>query len=348
DNINGSEGNEIAFPFPDSEDIDGDSRISARNDYVTMSFDLDRLSQDCSPPVVSCTRRVDGSPTGWYLLSVPLNTFSDRGHGLPGWEEIKYLRFWITGLTEDYSRNGLGARIQIARVELVGNEWIELGIAPINSEEYTEYHAFPSVLKVYSTDENPDYLPPPGVMGEYDELTDSRLAEHSLVIDLRTLHLSLGMKMAIMKPSSDRTVPFHDFRAIQLYVFGEADDVLLNANSTYIWFWLRFQDESEADYAYYELRKPVYPGWDDRNHINAGIAEIEQLKLRPRPDSTVIVGNVTRQDTIRVFHLPDMAVLIKGDPSFESTGRYMVGIINSHPAESFKGQVMIDEFRLTQ
>ena len=48
------------------------------------------------------------------------------------WSEIRYIRLVWSGVE---SKSELG----IAKIELVGNDWQELGIAEVESEEFTEY-----------------------------------------------------------------------------------------------------------------------------------------------------------------------------------------------------------------
>ena len=78
--------------------------------------------------------------------------------------------------------------IKIAKLEIVGNEWLELGSTNIDEEgsiddEYFFEEPYFAVT-VLNTHDNPsEYIPPnESVQGEVDELTGIQMKEQSLVL----------------------------------------------------------------------------------------------------------------------------------------------------------------------
>ena len=75
--------------------------------------------------------------------------------------------------------------MKIAKIEIVGNEWQELGSTHIDSLYYSDsFLDSTSTFKVevINTDENAEYIKPSGVVQEVDEYTGLTLREQSLVI----------------------------------------------------------------------------------------------------------------------------------------------------------------------
>ncbi|MCH8024372.1 MAG: cell surface protein SprA, partial [Candidatus Marinimicrobia bacterium] len=349
DNINGTEGNS-ATPegsYPDSEDLDGNgtSFIDNTNDYFSFSFRLEEDHPDAAL-VAGETRRNNGALTGWRLFRIPLVDFQAGAGMIPSWNDVKQLRIWVDGnsLAESPSRRqSVTARIEIAKIELVGNEWEEIGIAPINSDKYDNADSLITlVVTVANTEDNDDYQSPPGIQGEYDRLNDIRLREQSLVMDFRAgidpLH-----KAGIRKSISQQRGSFLVYGTMDMFIHGQAEDAMMNQDTTFVWFFLRLGRVAQNGEFYYEVRQPVYPGWDDRNHIHIDMEEIAGLKLRDQPDGWELVDG----DSIPKYYLDGMEVLIRGDPSLERIETYTAGVINKHPTLPIRGQVMIDELRLS-
>ena len=96
------------------------------------------------------------------------------------WNEIKFCRIRLSDTTQTW--------IQVAKIELVGNEWQELGIASDSSEVYSKTNS-DSVfaISVINTEDNANYKPPKGVKGEYDRINEIRSKEQSLVLKFDNL-----------------------------------------------------------------------------------------------------------------------------------------------------------------
>ncbi|MCK4577212.1 MAG: cell surface protein SprA [Candidatus Marinimicrobia bacterium] len=353
DFVNGTEGNHDSMEgsFPDSEDMDGQGVESkdVTNDYFTFSFNLD--SNYVDPRLLAGeTRYIEGSRkgelTGWRLFRIPLADF-EVGEGMePNWNDIKALRVWVDGLgSAPIYQSEKTARIEIAKIEIVGNEWQEVGIAPINSEEYILSDSLPGIaVTVANTEDNDDYTPPPGIKGEFDRINQIRLKEQSLVMDFTSAGIDTGYKSAINKIVDKQEGSFLIYGTMELFLHGYVEPNsmhLMTEDTSFVWFWMRLAQGEGANKQYYEVRKPVYTGWD-RNTLRIDMAEIARLKIDPAPEY-IMVDN----DTIAKYTMTDgMEVYIKGDPSLERIKEYRAGVMNMHKSDRVYGRVMMDELRL--
>ena len=74
-------------------------------------------------------------------------------------------------------------KIYVAKIELVGNEWQELGVAADSSSKFSKANADSIFsISVINTDDNANYRPPEGVKGEFDRINQIRSKEQSLVL----------------------------------------------------------------------------------------------------------------------------------------------------------------------
>jgi hypothetical protein len=373
DHINGTEGNSKIQEgsYPDSEDLDGQGGLfpDETNDYFTTTFLLNPDDPEFDPAFLGGETKYDnGQPTGWRLFRIPLADFIKAGEGTASWENVKNLRIWIDGLEGAQPDNGLTARLQIAKIEFVGNEWEELGIAHRNSLNWRlDELGSQMAVTVANTEDNADYTPPEGVQGEYDRLNDIRLREQSLMLDFSRRGIPPNYKGAVKKSIPKQTGTFLVYGSLDMYVYAEGTGGLITEDLSSALFWLRL---GQGEDHYYEVRKKVYSGgpdpehlgWDRRNHINIQLDKLAGLKKPEHPpddtlfvdldDDTVFVDldddtlNVNL-DTIYVYSLADMEVHIRGDPSVERIDRYIAGVTNMHDHDTLRGRVMMDELRLS-
>ena len=85
----------------------------------------------------------------------------------------------VSGVTEE-------TQLEIAKIELVGNAWQELATSLVNTDTYAvEDSTF--IVSVINDEDNPNYVPPKGVFGEYDQINQIRSKEQSLVLQFENL-----------------------------------------------------------------------------------------------------------------------------------------------------------------
>ena len=142
---NGTEGNAIAYPYLDTEDLNKSEpyySLDILNDYFSKTLDFESLYMDGNIE--------SESDNGWKLIRIPLSDFEPKGKGNVDWEYVQNMRFWVESKSQLYNK------LKIAKIEIVGNEWEELGSTRIN--EVYEYDSFePDTsfkVEVINTDEN--------------------------------------------------------------------------------------------------------------------------------------------------------------------------------------------------
>ena len=290
---NGTEGNgtgskiQEGGKYPDTEDLDRSGFLDKVNDYFSASFDLTDTTY------LAGQTEKNGIQTGWKLYRIPLTDFNNVSS--TEWNEIRYIRLAVSDLDSTFST------LQIAKIEIVGNEWQELGIysppyesnrilSPVLKKENlmvdpkreieTADKNIPSFqIAVINTEDNSDYQPPDGVKGEYDRINQIRSKEQSLVMQFNNLppyHHGSAQK-TLYTLNDDQKRSFMTYDLMKMYVFGNSPGVtFLNTD---VEIFLRFGLGDD----YYEITQPVYNGWDEdkgRNSIELELDWLAELKLK--------------------------------------------------------------------
>lgn len=288
--INGTENN---GQF-DTEDLLRTQRrpgepMAPRNNYYTFAFDLGAGGANVN---------------GWHVYSVPL-----AGAGTVGapydWNDIFYARIWIDGLSQP-------ADVELALVEVSGNNWIEQPIAKRDTaspDTILPYEKFTIGVKnnrddaLYSA--NPPYDP-----GK-DENGNLKF-EQSLSFNLDGLrpgHAAMGRKSLRTNENN-----YTGYRQLRLYVKGESSQDT---------FFVRL---SAADSnVYYQYLAPTSSGWQD---VSIELDRLSSLKKPP-------------YDGARA----DGAYSVRGSPSLNNISRIQLGVISGR-ALPYTGEVWFDDLRL--
>jgi len=340
--VNGTQGNRNSAGgrYPDSEDLDGSGFLDKSNNYFTKTFPLDHTKY-----FVTETEESDGTPTGWQLYRIPLTHFEKVNN--VDWSEIRYIRLVWSGV-DDTSELG------IAKIELVGNDWQELGIAEGQSNTFAKSDsAF--AITVINTEDNPEYSPPNGVKGEYNPIYQKRSKEQSLVLKFENLPANNrgAAEKTLFSLTGERAQSYLTYDELKMFVYGD-ESKWIGTQETDVDLFLQFGLGDQ----YYEITQPVYSGWDEelnRNAINLDLNWLTDLKLQ---DSTSIkkLKNtdifIDSSDVKQYFfsdeqgELTGKKVTIKGEPALSRIQRFIVGIRNKSN-EPITGQVWVDELRLS-
>jgi len=290
--VNGSEGNMAGEGgrYPDTEDLNGNGATDALNAYFTISVDLS------SRDYIAGETEKNGEKTGWKLIRVPLADFVPQGKSeQASWDQVKNARLWLDNLQAGRTS------LQIATVDIVGNEWQELGIySTYRGEEIAVQDSLHGTLNVsvINTEDNPDRYdaehpdprnyaaPPKGVEGILDPITRLRSKEQSLVI--RADNLAPGHTVSSEKRFLDQKgKDLIHYETMKMFVHGwdhswpgyEVENGFtpyVDASESGLEFFFRF---GERDDIYYEVRQEVFPGWDERNHLVVDLPELANFKL---------------------------------------------------------------------
>ena len=290
--INGTEGNGLStdYRYPDTEDLDNDKSLDTKNDYFTYSLNF---SND--PNLENQTYDDNGDATGWKLYRISLSNFlkeSESGEFSIDWDDVRSMRLWTNYDGSDeltFSGNNL---LKIAKVELVGNEWKELGTSNIDqiSEADFDSEASDFTITVINTQDNSNYEEPPGVQGEYDEINNIREKEQSLVLDFYPINDNVGgiesdeviaIKKVLTNLSNDNKNNFFAYNFMEMFVYGNPLDTLMSGS------WFNDSQESNIDLffrlgkddEFYELRQPIFSEWNSKNNVQINIDELTKYKL---------------------------------------------------------------------
>ncbi len=340
--VNGTEGNgtgdriQAGGKYPDTEDLDKSGFLDKTNDYFTKTISLSDSTY------VAGSTEVNGMKTGWRLIRVPLSDFEKiQDISL---SEIKYVRLVVSGVSEP-------SQLEIAKIELVGNAWQELGTSLINQENYTAQDST-FIVSVINDEDNPDYIPPTGVFGEYDQINQIRSKEQSLVLkfnDLNPQYKGGAKKILAMDEKKGQSFLMYD--RMKMFIYGNSD--FASSEETDIKFFIQFGNGDE----YYKVTKPVYDTWDEdlkRNEINLDLNWLTSLKNETDESIDFINDNDAFTDSLnyKEYSFIDddnniyRNVEVVGNPSLSRLQYFIVGVENDsdHPID---GELWLDELRLS-
>ena len=361
--VNGTEGNgtgskiQEGGKYPDTEDLDRSTFLDKTNDYFSTQFMLTDTTY------LAGETEKNGEPTGWRLFRVPLYDFKQVKN--IEWNEIRYVRLAITGL------DSVQKQLQIAKMEIVGNEWQEMGIVGLDISHFDTSGFFgrhfgniygmndedddPTFqVAVINTEDNTDYTPPKGVKGEYDRLNEIRSKEQSLVLKFDHLpSKATGIAQKTLYTLNDnqkRSFMTYDF--MKMYVSGNSP--WITSLETDVEVFLKFG----LGQAFYEITKPVYSGWDEDDNRNSFNIKLDWLTALKQADTSKIskyepTDIIMDSADVRKYYFTDAEgqltgkrVRIVGKPALNRLQYFSVGIKNIGD-EPITGEVWIDELRLS-
>lgn len=320
--INGTENNKndgVAI-YPNTEDINQNGDVDLNNDYFEFSFSLDTTSAD--------TALIAGgkeNEKGWRLYRLPLNTPA-RMVGNPDWSRVEFARIWV-----DSVRNH--ATISIAEINLTGNEWKLRGVAAAGDSVYKQTDDTTMTIAVINTHDNPDeYTSPPGVEGVVDPIQKIRSKEQSLRVTLNNLDIG---STAIAEKQFYQGENLINYKTLKMYVHGGDAIADFPADSS-IQFFLQWGSDTQ-NLHYYELRMPVFPGWDSRNNIEVSFEDLSRLKIEME---------TLGLDEISEVQLNGHTISVVGKPSLTNVRWLLIGVRNEGDFP-FSGEVWINELRVS-
>jgi len=341
--VNGTEGNgtgdriQPGGKYPDSEDLDKSGFLDRTNDYFTKTISLNDSTYVAGSTVVGDV------PTGWKLVRIPISHFSKIQDITLS--EIKYIRLMVSGINQ-------ASTLEIAKMELVGNAWEELGTSLVSENEYTIQDST-FLITVVNDEDNPDYIPPKGVYGEYDEMNQIRSKEQSLVLRFDNMNPNIkgGAKKILSSMDAKKGQSFLIYDKMKMYVYGNSSDI--EENQSDVDLFIEFGNGEE----YYRLSQPIYDGWDEDENRNAIDLDLDWLTELKNVDSTSIEklnNNDTFVDStdykrysfINESNEEYKKVEIIGTPSLSRLQYFVVGVENNsdHP---ISGELWLDELRLS-
>ncbi|MFA6108528.1 MAG: cell surface protein SprA [Candidatus Latescibacterota bacterium] len=375
--INGTQGNKSdreTSDRPDSEDQNDDGVLSRQDGYYHYEANLATGEYE-----VPDTR----SPKGWRQLRLPLyDPTVARVGALLDSTRIEYARLMLSGAPK---ASGEPVRVEIALIEVVGNEWQEDEVAVL-SDIYPVGSGEGLNVTVVGTDRNPAYRPPPGVHLRRNPNSGTREREQSLV--LAYTGLEPGHQMAATKILS-RAASYTDYRRLRLHVHGDSTEVgYVRGDSSDLELFVRFGADSTN---YYEYITRVFPGWEGGrsgwrgNEVDVDLLQMSRLKavlqsgrldlleaapvyvvLDPRGSGVPAQSLLSPEaltEVRRAGHDPvvalELAVVdparrdgepaiyrVRGNPSMQQIKRLSLGLRSRAPSQRLDGQIFLDELLL--
>lgn len=342
--VNGTEGNgtgsriQEGGKYPDTEDLDRSTFLDKTNDYFTVNFELTDTTYRAGQTIKN------NQPTGWKLFRIPLTDFKKVKN--IEWNEIRYVRLSISGF------DSIPGFLEIAKMEVVGNEWQEMGIVGEDSLLFENLE--PSFkVAVINTEDNSDYIPPKGVKGEYDQLNDIRSKEQSLVLKFEELppkHTGITQK-TLYTLNDNQKKSFMTYDYMKMYVHG--DSPWITSLETDVEVFLRFGLGND----FYEVTNPIYSGWDEDEKRNSFEIDLDWLTTLKQDTSNIKRKNsfdiILDSSNVRQYLYTNekgektgKRIKIVGKPALNRLQYFMVGVTNIG-MEPIDGELWLDELRLS-
>lgn len=340
--VNGTEGNgtgvriQAGGKYPDSEDLDNSGFLDRTNSFYSKTISLSDSTY------VAGRTEFNGQKTGWKLIRIPISHFDHIND--VSLSEIKYLRLAISGITE-------ASKLEVAKVELVGNSWEEVGTSLVDYNNYTLQDST-FVVTVINDEDNPDYIPPKGVFGEYDEINQILSKEQSLVLkfdNLQPNYKGAAKKIITLDPKRGQSYLMYDL--MKMFIYGNSEFSSIDESD------LDFFIEFGAGDEYYKVTKKIYKGWDQdlgRNDLNVDLDWITRLKNAEQESIQLINPNDTFTDSLNYkrYELFDLnnellqKIEVYGQPALSRIQYFVVGVENNSN-NPISGEIWLDELRLS-
>jgi cell surface protein SprA len=304
---------------PDTEDINGNGGLDLANNYFAYGFDLDTTSADAGKYLEG------GDINEWKLYRLPLAEHQ-AAVGNPSFSRIEYARIWLDGFSAARPDS-----IGVAEVNLVGNVWKEIGIGASEVELRTYNQDARFYTTVVNTEENPDYLSPPGVQLPLDPIRHLRLKEQSLALradNLRSNEIAMAAKTLALPAD------FTTHKRLKMFVHGKN----MRLGGPAVVFFLRFGADKKN---FYEFREQVFSGWDQHNEMNLDLIALSRLQF----SAGDLVSGFQNYFRKQLTATQELRVL--GNPALSDIRVLMAGIKNLGQ-QPWAGEIWLDELRLVE
>jgi len=331
--VNGTDSNayDASRREPDDEDIDRSGVLDVANSYFSFAIDLGDEESDT-------TFYVDQSKmdsTGWKTYRVPiLDSSAFTIVGSPFWTEIPYVRIWLESIDGD------SVTVEIATMDLVSSNWEdtlmvanqELAYQAVSPDDVPKFS-----VAVINNQENNDYVLPPGVEGYYNDVTNVREPEQSLLMHYEnftcdTTGDTLVCDTGIVEKKLLETINMLGYNNLKMLVHGPTEAGSDDNDSILFFFRVGIDEEN-----YYEYREILRSNWND---ININFTDITGFKEYVLRDADVVNNPVidSTDGNYRVF----------GNPNIRKVRYIASGVANLDPADTVSGDVWINELQVNE
>jgi hypothetical protein len=347
--INGTEGNKSIFPYPDTEDLNGNAAIDFDGEaYYEYTIDL---GDDLSPYLVTDVRRdyggcdpagcfQPGLNNGWRRYRIPIADSSRVAFGLPDLAHAQHVRLWVEGIRTPDDTVSTGPEDEIlpllvlGALDIVGSRWRTREL----SDSLLAIGSTITLNSVNTVDNADRYVAPfdPGETRSGNQAITRR--EQSIALEFERLRP--GMTLEAFRTYSIEE-DYTRYRTLAWYVAAFQIPEYDAVSDTGLKYFVRFSsDELGTNYYEYRARMPQSSEprqirWDP---IQLALTNLSNLKL------AVSAGSAT--DTLEGPGLrPGEEYRVVNRPSFTRIRRISFGLVNTGAEEYSKGEMWFDELR---
>ncbi|MFH0921209.1 MAG: cell surface protein SprA [Fibrobacterota bacterium] len=350
--FNGTQSNSTGESFdtrkqndPDDEDVFTSNTIVDRsNAYFHYWIDLNKISKVDEPYLASITE------TGWRLYRIPLLQKKVTGDpaldsipykiGLPLLANARGVRVWIDSLTAS-------ARVQIAKMEIVGNKWtsrdssfkvVDTTVVPRDTTVY------PNLMNVsvVNTVDNPDiYTHPSFVPNYYDRDRNVDVREQSLLMAYDSLRSGSPPLQAVK--FYQRGLDLRLYKKLMFYYQTyEKNRERGNDPADNVIFFFRFGTDTANYYETHFFPRPAGQGWDS---VTLNLNDLALLKQRE-------IERMGR--TNGKLYAEEGALAVRGYPTFADIKWLSFGFVVDTSRVSklsndiFSGKMFVNDLKLTE
>ncbi len=354
--INGTQGNSALADGNrvDTEDINGNNILDVSNNYFSYVIPVDTLDNKY---FVSETQFDDGTPTGWKQYRIPLSDFT-KMVGSPQMDDIQFARLWLSDFP--YT-DGNQDTVSIARIEIVGNEWINNNtIKDVLADTSRTDSSFS--VTVINNEDNPEYNSPPGVHGARDRVNNITSKEQSLVLKMSNFdqwYEGNALKQFIKGQENS----YVNYRHMKMFLHGDPNA----STENHIEFFYRFGLNENN---YYEYNTRLDPGWQEMDidlDFLSRLKTVDSLTVKsgspfpannPKGYIYFNKNTITFEDTTTGRH---EQLIVHGQPSLRKIAQLEVGARNYTNQDyqllkqsntmgnwpAYSGEIWINELRVS-
>lgn len=315
--INGTEGNYLdpgTYGRPDSENNNRGQSINLKNNYFSYKLDLS-----------SSRFYVEGSDlNGWRSYRIPLRDAEALDHviGSPNWQVIDYVRIWVEAPDQQ------PFTVFIAAIDLIQSNWEDTVIYADSLNSTTTFN----VAVINNQENSAIYTSPPGVEGYYDQSTQTREPEQSLLLHFDSLAFGdICLAERILFESNN----YMGYGSLKMFVNTPTEDLPENA----VVYSFRLGQDRNNYYAYQDTLHPGDP--TNRwllNEVNMNFNDITALKeymLQDRMHHPEV-----RKDTVSGNYR------VVGNPTLTQVKYLAMSVMNIDSTKAPTGDIWFDELQL--
>ena len=252
---------------PDTEDLDLNSTLDTEDSYFQyeLPLKLSTLDELADPNrtddyVVEEIKTDDGTPTGWYLVRVPVKDFTRRVGPIQDFSLIKSIRIWTRGHTQPMT-------MRFATLEFVGSQWRK---SPTISEQDAAGTVLPPddpltgariSIESVNNEENSNYAIPKGTVRSRirEASTGRQLDAREQAMVLRAENVKPGQQQAVFQAYNNPhdLLKYNNLRMF-IHLDGIADGMALQEQDRdKVRLFVRLGANETNDY--YEYEQPLTP-----------------------------------------------------------------------------------------